>query len=248
VSMRPRLIPSIALLLLVAILPICAIAQSEEEVSLGDVARSVRKTKVESKAESQAKPAEAVIDNDNLSGIMEEAEAHRLQGRLVFSIDAAGTNFEMKSPDGTCSLSFDAKATALVSAPYVPQDLPENEVMKLDGPATIDDGMLQVSVFNPTGWNLTEITVGLTMVRHEEKDAAYDPIAKLLPAADEDLVPAEKHSDLTVLYHLKGVAAPLSSAVFREALGLTPVPGQEWHWAIVQAQGIPPAAAKLGKR
>ena len=95
-----------------AILLLCAAAPcraQDDEVSLGDLARSVRKVKP---AEEQP----AVIDNDNLSIMMDKAESERLNGKPVFSIDPSGKSFRMTSPDGTCSLSFDAKATALISS------------------------------------------------------------------------------------------------------------------------------------
>ena len=56
-------------------------------------------------------------------------------------------------------------ATSLLSDPYAPQDLPEGELAKLDGPATISGDTLQVSVHNGTSWNIKEITVGLTILR-----------------------------------------------------------------------------------
>jgi hypothetical protein len=223
---------STALVLLGLLLPLFAVAQSEEDPSLGDLARSLRKSK--------AAPVKPVIDNDNLSEVVEDAEAQRLKGLPVFSIDEAGKNFEMKSPDGTCSLSFDANATALITAPYVPQDLPQSELMKLDGPATIEDGTLQVSVYNGTAWDLKEVTIGLTIVRSADATVGYYGPAKLLPTAEVTATPDEKRSDVTLLYHLKGAAAPFATTIFQEALGADLAPDQEWHWAIVQAQGIPP--------
>jgi hypothetical protein len=50
---------------------------------------------------------------------------------------------------------------------------------------------------------------------------------------------SEKHPDSTVLYHLNGSAAPSSTTVFHENLGVAPGQDQEWHWAIVQAKGVP---------
>jgi len=220
-----------ALALLAACLPLGAAAQSDGDTPLGDVARSLRKSK-----EAAVQP---VIDNDNFSKMMAEAEAQRLKGQPVFSIDTPRQAFEMKSPDGTCSLSFSANATALLTSPYVPQDLPPSELPKLDGPATIENGTLQISVFNGTAWDLREITVGLTIVQDGANRGRYGT-AKLLPAAETERTPEAKRADVTLLYHLKGVAAPSATAVFSEPLGGGPAPGQEWHWAIVQAQGLPP--------
>jgi hypothetical protein len=181
-----------------------------------------------------------VIDNDNLTQVMNQVEGQRLNGRMLFSFDGVGKSFQVSSPDVTCSLSFSAQATALLSDSYVAQNLPAGELAKLEGPATIDGDSLQISVFNGTGWNLKEITVGLTVLRGREAKTAYFGPAKLVPAAATSVVPAEKPSDVTVLYHLKGAAAPLTTTVFRETLGTVLAPDQDWHWAIVEAKGIPP--------
>src|SRR6266404_1867726 len=168
----------------------------DEEVSLGDLARSVRKSKP---VEEQK-----VIDNDNFAAMMDKAESARLNGKPVFSIDPSGKTFRMTSPDGSCSLSFDAKATALISTPYVASDLPQDELLKLEGPATIHDDILEVALHNRTAWELKEIVVGVTVLQPQAGNE-YRP-AKLETATDAPA--AEKLPDLTVLYHLKGKAAP----------------------------------------
>jgi hypothetical protein len=217
-------------------LPVCAGAQADDAVSLGDLARSLRQSK-------EPKPPEApnIIDNDNLSQVIDEVESLRLNGKPMLSFDSEAKQFQMSSPDGTCSLSFNANATALLSSPFAPQDLPASELTKLDGPANIQGDTLEVSVYNATSWDLREITVGLTIVR--PADAEYDGAAKLLPAVAEDTVPAQKHSDMTLLLHLKGSAAPFATTVYREKLDANLSADQEWHWAIVEAKGIPPSPA-----
>jgi hypothetical protein len=52
-----------------------------------------------------------------------------------------------------------------------------------------------------------------------------------------------KTADRTALYHLKGSAGPSATSVFREMLGTGLTLDQDWHWAIVQAKGIPPKPA-----
>jgi hypothetical protein len=237
---------SAAVIVLGACLPVLAAAQTSEWqpdggiVSLGDVARSLRKTKPPDPA------PQAVIDNDNLSKVMEDADSQRQSGKPVFSVDSARNQFRMSSPDGSCSLSFSAEAASLVSTPYVAQDLPNAELAKLDGPAVIHGKTLQVSVYNGSSWNLKEITVGLTIVRHDAPaNASYYGTAKLIPASAGDAPsgdepPSEKRPDSTVLYHLKGWAASLATATFEESIDVPLDAGQEWHWAIVQARGIPP--------
>jgi hypothetical protein len=231
-----------ALVLLGLLIPAGLTAQSDQTLvpsdqsgpSLGELARSLRKSKAPS--------AHTVIDNDNLSQVMDEVESRKLSGKLRFSFNGAGKSVQVSSPDVTCSLAFNAQSTSLLSDPYVPQDLPDSELVKLDGPATINGDTLQVSVYNGTAWNLKEITVGLTILRRLQTNTSYYGSAKLLPAA-ETSTPAEKHSDLTVLYHLKGSAPPLATTDFHEKLGAALGTDQEWHWAIVQAKGIPPKTA-----
>jgi hypothetical protein len=222
-----------------------ALAQ-DDAVSLGDLARSLRKAK-----EPQKEPAApVVIDNDNLSQIMDAVESHKLNAAPMLSLDSKENQFRMSSPDGTCSLSFNADATSLITPPYVAEELPQGELAKLEGPAKIDGDRLQVTLFNGTDWNLKEVTIGLTIVRKTEKTELYQN-ARLLPAIAQDApvpeFPAspEKESDLTLLLHLKGAAAPLATTIFRETLGASPASDQEWHWAIVSAKGVPPSPASL---
>jgi hypothetical protein len=224
------------------LLPVCA-AQSEDEVSLGDLARSLRQSK-----EPKEPAAPSIIDNDNLTQVIDDVEHFRLGTRPTFTFEGGATHFQMSSPDGTCSLSFNANSTALLSSPYVSQDLPQSELAKLDGPANIHGDTLEVSMYNASSWNVREITVGLTIVRHDDTSADDYGAAKLLPAASEDATPADKRSDVTVLLHLKGSAAPFATTVFQEKLDENLDDGQEWHWAIVEAKGIPPATVADGSK
>jgi hypothetical protein len=209
-------------------------AQSDDNSTpLGDVARALRKTK-------QA-PEQVVIDNDNLGKVMEQGEKDHLKGNVRFDLEGSNRAGRISSPDVTCSLSFSAQSSDVNSNdPFTAQDLPHGELVKLDGPAVINGDALQLTVYNGTGWNIREITVGLTIVRRQDSNAAYYGTAKLLPASADSPAIEEKHPDLTVLYHIKGSAAPFSTAVFRQSLGATLGADQDWHWAIVQAQGVPP--------
>jgi len=225
----------IALALLGLSSPNYAAAQSDDNVSLGDFARALRHGKEPA--------APMVIDNDNLSRVMDEVENHRLGGGPLFSLNGSDNNFRMSSPDGTCSLSFNANATSLLTVPYVAEDLPQDELAKVTGPASINDDTLEITVFNGSEWNVKEITVGLTIVRRADVVAYYGS-ARLLPAAvEETSPPAGKPSDVTLLLHLKGATVPLGTTILREKLPAALAPGQEWHWAIVQAKGIPPRSA-----
>jgi hypothetical protein len=50
----------------------------------------------------------------------------------------------------------------------------------------------------------------------------------------------EKRPDVTVIYRMRAAALPWSNAVFSAPVKLELDPGEEWHWAIVQAKGYPP--------
>jgi hypothetical protein len=218
------------------IVPARAIAQSDDGVPLGDFARSLRTKKIVASA--------PIIDNDNLTQVMDKAETNRTNGSLEFAVKPASKDFEVISPDATCSLSFNANATALLAVPVVPMALSAADLAKVDGPAILDSDTLQISVHNGTEWTLREITVGLTIVRAEPDD--YDDMVKLLPAS-QDSPPAitQKRPDTTLLLHLKGTAAPSATALFIAKLGNSLAPDQDWHWAIVEAKGIPSNAAPL---
>jgi len=221
----------VAILLLAAgASPLSLSAQTDDNVSLGDVARALRKNK---------EAAQTVIDNDNISEVLQQVESRRLKGGLSFSLDSSGKNFQITSPDATCSLSFSAKASVLLVDPFVPLDLPQTELMKLDGPAAIDGDTLQVSVYNGTDWNLKEITVGLTIVNTAQEDAFS--ATQQLPPPGAAVLPSEKHPDVTLLFHLKGAGTPYATTVFRGRMNSPLGPDQDWHWAILQAKGIPPS-------
>lgn len=217
------------------LLPLCVQAQWESnDTPLGDIARVMRRSNV--------LPTKPVIDNDNFAQFMDEIETRRLGGGLRFTFANLGKTLQVTGPEVTCSLSFNAQAASLLSDPFVSRTLPESELARLEGPATIEGDNLQVAVFNGSAWEVREITVGLTLVRKERTGPAQSGSPRLLPAAVETSVPALKHSDTTVLYHMKGAASPSSNTLFQAPLGLTIAPDLEWHWAIVEAKGIPPKA------
>jgi hypothetical protein len=207
------------------------------DVPLGDLARSLRK--------KPASTSERVIDNDNLPKVMESAETRRAAGwSPVFSLDAGHKNVSVSSPDVTCSLSFTAKTS--LSDPLLLDELPREELAKLDGPATLDGDSLQVSLHNGTTWELHEVLIGLTIVRRSDGASAASSFghARIVPAAAEASQVQDsfqKQPDVTLLLRVKGSAAPSSTAVFRTALNFALFPDQEWHWAIVKAKGVPPA-------
>jgi hypothetical protein len=222
-------------------------AQSEDQPApLGDVARALRKKKEEPAAQPAPTTSNApktVIDNDNLTQIMDEVQSHRLNGSsLLYSFDASGKTFQVSSPDVTCSLSFNSNTASLLSRPYVPIDLPDDEVRRLDGPAILNDEGLQVSVYNGTEWKIEEITVGLTIVRHSNPAARVYAAGHLVPASQETVIAGdEKHPDTTTIHHLRATALPATTAVFKAQLAVHLSPDEEWHWAILQAKGVPPA-------
>src|SRR6266481_117964 len=145
-----RLVASVVPLgmLLVALLcPLAASAQ-EDAPSLGDLARDVRKNRLQ-QPQPQTDPARPVptlpvIDNDNLAQVMDDAKKARpvKSDKTVFSIDPSGNTLKISSPDVTCSLSFNARASSLLVRPVLVEDLPLTELLKLDGPGSIQDESL----------------------------------------------------------------------------------------------------------
>jgi hypothetical protein len=226
---------------LVGLLPIVGLAQSDStEPSLGDIARALRKNKAAA-PQAAITPARPVIDNENFDQVVNDVERKRLDGKLLFSLDRSGNDFQVSAADVTCSLSFSSKATSLLSNAYAPQDLPRSELLKLDGPASISGDAIEVSVHNGSTWNVKEITVGFSVVRRDDTHSAQYGSARLIPAAETMKLTTEKRSDVTMLYHLKGSAAPSSTTTFRETLGLTLADDQDWHWSILAAKGSPAA-------
>jgi len=231
--------------LVVFLCPLAASAQ-DDAPSLGDLARDVRKNKLR-QPQQQEDPAHPIIDNDNLVQVMDDARKARpvKQDKTVFSIDPSGNTLKVSSPDVTCSLSFNARASSLLIKPILIEDLPLTELLKLDGPGSIQDESLQLEVFNGTDWDIREITIGLTLERKPGENAEVAAGARVIPAA-EGLAPVtvERHSDVTLLYHLKAAAKPFSTTAFHENVGITPGPDEDWRWSIVEARGIRPSQAQ----
>jgi hypothetical protein len=230
-----------AVVLLVVWCALAAQLRAQEETSLGDLARSLRKVQT---------PPKTIIDNDNLSSVMEDGETKKWALYEPMRRDPIQL-VQMSSPDITCALSFSDKPDPL--AELQPQNLPDLELAKLDGPATLLGDSLRISVHNGSAWDLREITVSLTIVRQQDApppSTQYDAMnlvptmVRSSPNPENTVGPAsERLSDTTLLYHLKGTAAPSATIVLRETLSTPLAPDQEWHWAIVQAKGIPPATA-----
>ncbi len=240
----------LGVLLFVLLCPLAASAQ-EDAPSLGDLARDVRKNKLQ-QPQPQTDPARPVptlpvIDNDNLAQVMDDAKKARpvKSDKTVFSIDPSGNTLKISSPDVTCSLSFNARASSLLVRPVLVEDLPLTELLKLDGPGSIQDESLQLEVFNGTDWDIREITIGLTLERKPGQNAEVAARARVIPAA-EGLAPVtvERRSDVTLLYHLKAEAKPFSTTAFHEDIGVTPGADEDWRWSIVEAKGIRPSQAQ----
>jgi hypothetical protein len=233
-------------LLVVLLVPLAASAQ-DDVPSLGDLARNLRQNKAQQQPQQQPGPAPTVIDNDNLAQALEDAKQARpvSKDKAVFSIDPSGNTLKVSSPDVTCSLSFNARASSLLIKPVLIEDLPPSELLKIDGPGSIQDESLQLEVFNGTDWDLREITIGLTLERKPGENAEVAARARVIPAA-QGIAPGavERRSDVTLLYHLKATAKPFSTTAFHENIGITPGPDEDWRWSIVEAKGIRPAPAQ----
>src|SRR5271165_230074 len=197
------------------------------ETPLGDVARNLRK--------NGASPKQ-VIDDDNLTNVMQQAESrYSTWSGLRYVMGGGDKDFRVAAPDVTCSLAFSANAKSLLSSQYAQMELPPADVSKLQGPAMIEGDALTISLFNATDWHVSEIAVAVTMVNKP---------ADILPAPNslttDSAIRPEKKPDATFIYRMRAAAAPWATTTFNAPLNGDLEPGQEWHWAIVQARGYPP--------
>jgi hypothetical protein len=238
------------LLLMVLLAPLGAsraTAQDDpDQMPLGDVARSLRK---------KAPPAKPVIDDDNLPQVMQQVDSHddaASRFRFLMSRDSQG--FQVSAPDVTCSLAFTANVKSLLSSQYDQMDLPPTEMAKIEGKAVVEGDALTVPVFNGTQWHLSELAIAFTVVKkprtgvvpwnqYGASSASADvtsPLARETGVDAFQQVRPEKRPDVAVIYRMRAAALPWSNAVFSAPLKLELDPGEEWHWAIVQAKGYPP--------
>jgi hypothetical protein len=242
-------VPKIRLLVLMLALvagltPVWLNAQDDlNDLPLGDVARTLRK---------KTPPSQDVIDDDNLPALMEQAESRHAQGSaLTYLMGGEKRGFQVAAPDVTCSLAFSANAKSLLSSAYAQMELPPGEVLKLEGPATIEGDALIVSVNNRTDWHVSEVAVALTVVKKSgARNASFSDGSTFTDGAEvgamaaipplESEVRPEKKSDVTVIYRMRAAAPPWVTTAFSAPLNLELTPDEEWHWAIVQARGYPP--------
>jgi hypothetical protein len=153
----------------------------------------------------------------------------------------------VSAPDVTCSLSFTANVKALLSSQYAQMDLPAEDLSKLEGPATIEGDALTVNLLNATNWHVSEVAVALTVVKKNIRRDANQ--LGDVPGSEGGTLPVdgamqqvrpEKKPDETAIYRMRAAAPPWMRAVFSAPLKLDIAPGDEWHWAIVEAKGYPP--------
>jgi hypothetical protein len=233
--------------LLAPLVAIGAVAQDDpDQLPLGDVARNLRK---------KTPPAKPVIDDDNLTQVMQEADSHHeASSGLTFLMSGDSRGFQVSAPDVTCSLAFTANVKTLLSSQYDQMDLPPGEMAKIEGKAVVEGDALTVPVFNGTQWHLSELAVAFTVVKRARTgvvpwnqsgaSSASEDRTPTLPGemgADAfQQVRPEKRPDVTMIYRMRAAALPWSNAVFSAPLNLELDPGEEWHWAIVQVKGYPP--------
>jgi hypothetical protein len=219
-----------------ALAPVRAIGQDEpSETPLGDVARNLRKKP----------PKQAVIDDDNLTQVLQQVESRRGFGAsLRYLMSGDGSGFRVSAPDVTCNLSFSSNVKALLAKQYSEMELPASDVARLEGHATLADGALTVSVHNGTDWHVSEISVAFTLINNHPgvdgppETAVSQPLTTNDRASRE--VRADKKPDTTVIYRMRAVGVPWSVTSFSSRLTGTTVSNGEWHWAVVSARGYPP--------
>jgi hypothetical protein len=225
-----RLIIALPLLLMAALSARLA-AQDDlnsdpNDAPLGDVARSLRK---------KTPPSQSVIDDDNLTKVMDQAENRHAPGSaLRFLMAGESKKFRVSAPDVTCSLAFTSNVKALLSNQYSQMELPAGELSKLEGPATIEGDALIVALYNRTDWHISEVAVALTVLK---KNGVFDAISS---GGEQAEVRPEKRPDVTMIYRMRAPSPPSETAVFSAPLKMELAPDEEWHWAIVQARGYPP--------
>lgn len=217
--------------------PARLLAQDDpHDVPLGDVARNLRKKP----------PTKPVIDDDNLSQVMQQADSRKGFGsslRFLMAGDLSG--FRVSAPDVTCNLSFSSNVKSLLAGQYSEMDLPASDLARLEGHAAIDGDALSVSVHNGTDWHVSEIAVAVMVVRKNapnggpgEGSLTREPIAP--EAAQSPELQTDRKPDTTVVYRMRAVGVPWSVTTFSSRLQNELGAGTEWHWAVVQARGYPP--------
>ena len=81
------------------------------DAPLGDVARSLRK---------KTPPSQNVIDDDNLTKVMERAESRHAPGSaLKFLMAGESKEFRVSAPDVTCSLAFTSNVKGVAFEPVL---------------------------------------------------------------------------------------------------------------------------------
>lgn len=253
----------------VVLLAAAAWAQSDGDAPLGDVARNIRRAKVTTKAADVRVDNDnfsKIMENSEARRMLSATP------QLSLSLGPMIAGTAVAAPDVNCSLSFSARGIRLSDSlgpppakelakepakepvkdlpaeiePLVVEDssLPASELAKIEGPATIIGDSLQLSVYNGTAWQVEEITVGLTILRHPSHmvTSSLETSARIVPVSSVQIV--AKRSDSMIVYHFKGSAAPESRATFTQPLGITLGPDQEWHWAIIEAKGTAKTSPK----
>jgi hypothetical protein len=218
-----------------ALAPARLVAQDDpNDTPLGDVARNLRKKT----------PAQPVIDDDNLTQVMQQADSRRGFGSSLRLLMSGGANvLRVSAPDVSCSLSFTADVKSLLSSQYAEIDLPAAELGRLEGHASMGDGTLTVPVHNGTDWHVSEIAVAVTVVNKSNAGDSpeTDPTSQ---GGNEGAAPValgkEKKPDTTVIYRMRAVGVPWAVTTFSSRLNRLLVAADEWHWAIVGARGYPP--------
>ncbi len=76
-------------------------------------------------------PSQGVIDDDNLTKVMDQAESRHAPGSaLRFLMAGESKGFRVSAPDVTCSLAFTANVKSLLSNQYAQMELPPSEVLE----------------------------------------------------------------------------------------------------------------------
>ncbi len=118
-------------------------------------------------------------------------------------------------------------------------DLPAPELHKLRGVAAWAGGTLKLTVYNGTGWRVTELSLRIGRFNGEDFAKDEHPLRLLPPAGAVDAGVANLLQKVAPDRKRPGLN-PFDTGTFEGAAGPAP---ENYRWEIESARGYPPAAA-----
>jgi S1-C subfamily serine protease len=150
------------------------------------------------------------------------------------------------------------------SLPGAEQDLPADQLAKLDGRAQVSDNEMDVAVYNGSSWSISSVTVRV-VVPDQKVDRLYplhwespdiqiqvnrslSPYGQAVEMSAELEGEADARKAKEIQLEKQGLnparaetTEPGRKGTFSGALGSTSITaGEKWSWQIVSARGFPP--------